>query len=71
MKDKLKPCPFCGGKAGTTTTKTLVSMGNTDGFRMATGYKMTYGASCENCGIEMQGYPTKKERNKAWNRRAK
>lgn len=53
---KLKPCPFCGGKAESCTPW----MG------MAYGYWVR----CEACGCETEVSSTEEQAAEAWNRRA-
>lgn len=56
MMSKLKPCPFCGGKAVLTLSHCQ------DG---------TYVVGCVDCNCEMDYMETKEETIEAWNRRAK
>jgi Lar family restriction alleviation protein len=53
--DKLKPCPFCGGKA------------DFDGDEE----DEIVWVFCEDCRAEINAHSTKKEAIKAWNRRAR
>ena len=58
VKAKLKPCPFCGGKARVQGHEFI-------------GYGDTFGVVCLNCGAETrQFYVTENEAIEAWNRRA-
>ena len=53
--DKLKPCPFCGGKdTGTLTT-------SYDGY--------WYAVFCENCMAQTRKCRQEKDAIEAWNRR--
>ena len=54
-KDRLKKCPFCGGKA------ILKSWKHSDG-----NY---YTVECPKCYVDMGEYETVEEITKAWNRR--
>ena len=55
---ELKPCPFCGGEPRI--------QGHT--FHE---HSSTYGVVCLDCGCETrQFYPSAKEAEEAWNRRA-
>lgn len=58
MKEKLKRCPFCGGKA-----RQYVSV---------LGYYHVYCPSSNNCEVhpETHFFKTSKEADEAWNRRA-
>ena len=57
MKDKLKPCPFCGGEARIIEHE-------------FTGANNTYGIKCE-CGTQgFQFWESIDEAIEAWNRRA-
>lgn len=53
---KLKPCPFCGGKAA------AIWNGAFD--------KDNYWVRCWECGAETPIYESEKEAKEAWNRRA-
>ena len=58
--DKLKPCPFCGGKA---YVRTHIYYG---------GFSHTYCVQCHICGAQgSQFYDTEKDAIEAWNRRIK
>ena len=60
MKDKLKPCPFCGGKAD------LVNYGLTSRLKIV---------QCLDCGARTRVFDPEVKRGEsacdAWNRRAK
>ena len=56
MTEKLKACPFCGGKA---VLESDPSWG-----------KATYYIYCSECGVETLQFKTKKEVRTVWNRRA-
>lgn len=56
---KLKPCPFCGGKA-----ELLLQWKSDEG----TGKNIW--ARCEICGVVTSNYGTEEEAEDAWNRRA-
>ena len=57
MSEKLKPCPFCGSEANLYECRWL---GIT-----------SYGVECTKCDAILEGYSTKEEAIKAWNKRAK
>lgn len=46
MREELKPCPFCGGKAYTK----VVSRDH-----LQTGYSIGAEVGCEKCGFHMRG----------------
>lgn len=52
---KLKPCPFCGGKACTLIDEE--------------GYTPQYSVQCQNCKIETLAFDKKAEAIAAWNKR--
>lgn len=54
MSEKLKPCPFCGGKGKVWTGQ----------------FGHYFYGECENCGVETAKYDTKAEAIIAWNTRA-
>ena len=56
MADKLKPCPFCGGDAGTIEV-------------FAYGRVAGYFVSCEKCGCQLKSYTSNQNAIKAWNKR--
>ena len=62
---KLKPCPFCGGKAQIRVIKRIVNN---------TACELEYRAECTNpmCGIEPRtyGYRSRLFASVNWNRRA-
>lgn len=60
MKEKIKPCPFCGGKPKVYSTPTT---GMFEGFAQI---------GCERCNVTQIGtqYRNVKEATEAWNRRA-
>ena len=53
---KLKPCPFCGGKA---EINNLIKFDNNDRFWV----------ECKECGIGTKIYDSEQEATEAWNRR--
>ena len=55
IKEALKPCPFCGGKASV--------------FEMA-GLNTGHCVQCESCGAGIAGFDTEDEAREAWNTRA-
>lgn len=58
MQNKLKPCPFCGGRAIILQTETFFSYPR-------------YFATCDSCGVETpRVYKTRAKSIEAWNRRA-
>lgn len=57
--DELKPCPFCGGKAGTVRR-----------WQSGDGTGKDIWIRCENCGMETIRYDTDEDAIAAWNRRA-
>ena len=57
MNDKLKECPFCGGKAKIIQDK-------------ESGIVYGYGVKCRNCGNGASWYTKKQSAIGAWNRRA-
>ncbi len=66
MSKKLKPCPFCGGKA------VLESWG--DNPKSDRHWIACYSLSCKrrfNGGLETGFYKSPKSAIKAWNKRAK
>ena len=55
-KQKLKPCPFCKGKA--------------DFYKLSIyGKPKGYGVYCESCEIQTNPYSSKQNARKFWNRR--
>lgn len=54
---KLKPCPFCGGTAGTIGDSVVEE-------------DPAFWVRCWECGAETSVYNTKEEAIEAWNRRA-
>lgn len=60
MKEKIKPCPFCGGKPKVYSTPTT---GIFQGFAQI---------GCDKCNVTQIGtqYRSVKEAAEAWNRRA-
>ena len=63
MQDKLKLCPFCGGKAMYFYRESKDSHG--------WSYEVDHGVSCNSidCYANMGTYETKEEAISAWNRR--
>lgn len=61
MNEKLKPCPFCGGKAHLDKDRW--------GYYQEIYYKVEC-ANLLNCGAETQRYRAKSDAIKVWNRRA-
>lgn len=59
MNDKLKPCPFCGGKAILSGSHTVAD----ETFELRFVF-------CESCCTETRLYSTKQKAIDAWNRRA-
>lgn len=53
---KLKPCPFCGGKAAAIWN--------------GASNERNYCVRCWECGAETSVYKSEKEAKEAWNRRA-
>lgn len=58
MNEKLKPCPFCGGKA--KLVETYVEKGI-----------WVYSVDCSNCKTRQQVSKTEEEAINAWNTRVK
>ena len=58
MNDKLKPCPFCGGKAILSGSHTVAD----ETFELRFVF-------CESCCTETRLYSTKQKAIDAWNRR--
>ena len=59
--DKLKPCPFCGGKA-------VVKVVSTDGIALMPKV-VWHRIGCRDCGARIEKYDVI-EAIEAWNRRA-
>lgn len=57
MEIKLKPCPFCGGKANINM---LDQVRNRDWY-----------AGCKACGAWIESFPTAEKAAAAWNRRTR
>ncbi len=62
-RQKLKPCPFCGGKASTTKRERWKD-------ESCTYSRPDYGVSCQECYAKgYQYYSTVEEAIEAWNKR--
>ena len=71
MQSKLKPCPFCGGKAEMKVCDAAGSHYAEIGQEMYRGRKMTHFLiRCESCGVKTKAYLTIRRLFNAWNRRA-
>ena len=55
MNEKLKPCPFCGGKAAL--------------FETTPPCRKLFWIECRKCGAEIHGEKIKEEAIAAWNKR--
>ena len=62
-KTKLKPCPFCGGKAAIHRCAEL------ENDRMAIFLNEKCGVHCEECKVATQPFNTEQKAADAWNRR--
>ena len=66
MEEKLKPCPFCGGKAEYHCEEHDWS---DCGYLSTAKYYDAY-VECENCGARTEIFDTKEEAISAWNKRS-
>jgi Lar family restriction alleviation protein len=62
--EALKPCPFCGGEAGT-------QFDDEPYYYCYHGSKGLYYAGCKKCGASSRNYNTEEEAIAAWNKRKK
>ena len=68
MPAKLKPCPFCGGKAAVLLNPQYYF---SDAGQIQHRQKLFYRIACHACGALTQLMETKQEAIEAWNRRTK
>jgi Lar family restriction alleviation protein len=66
MTDKLKRCPFCGGKADLTIKPIPTEKDNP----IIHDFKYEYAVRCNKCKARVGYYKSIKTAENAWNRRA-
>ena len=70
MTKKLKPCPFCGGKAHTDFAPgSNITYVGKYGIKVTTPF--LYRVLCEDCFTQTQAYENREHAVEAWNRRVK
>lgn len=70
MRDELKPCPFCGGKAKVKVCDGSGTFYTDIGTDVMFGRKMTHCLiKCEKCGVKTKAYLTRRGVFNAWDRR--
>ena len=68
---KLKPCPFCNGKAQVKVCDGSGSLYADIGTDVFMGRKMSHCLiKCKRCGVRTKAYLTRRGAFNAWNRRA-
>lgn len=65
MTDKLKPCPFCGGKANLTVKRIPTEKDNC----IIHDFKDEYAIRCNKCMASTKWYKSITTAEKNWNRR--
>lgn len=68
--EKLKPCPFCGGKAGLDFAHKNFVYTDDNGIARETGFFYTVKCLDEVCGCAIGIYSDAEMAIEAWNRRA-
>ncbi len=63
MTEKLKPCPFCGGRA---SIRAVTPVHSSDAKKYGYG---DYFVMCENCLTTSNNYNTEERAAEHWNRR--